>query len=154
MLVVVVINDYYMIIKFFKYIYNIIYMLCKNASSKRNSGAGFGVTSWIKAVNTTWGSARLLFLPRGVYAWIGSYAFHNQVNTGRAMIDIVCAFAWAHGFSCDHPQVIYDKALSSKNERVDRCVICGMRKKYSLKGNVDIARAGAKWRYVSIAESG
>ena len=131
-------------------------MQCKNVnvSFRNTTGAEHGATSWIRSANTPRESVQLLYLPRGIYAWIGSYAFHNKVNTGRAMIDIVCSFAWAHGFTCEHDMVIYDKALSTKNERVDRCLTCGMRRIYPLKGNVDIAKAGAKWRYVSIAESG
>ena len=121
--------------------------------SWRNIGAGIGVTNWTKNAGMWGRNAHLLYLPRGVYAWIGSYAYHNKTNTGRAMIEIICAFAWAHGFTCDHDEVLFDKASSKKGTRVDRCLACGMRRSYPVK-SADIVRNGAKWRYVSIAGDG
>ena len=94
--------------------------------------------------------SELLYLPRGVHFWMGSYSFDKDAKLGRVLIEVVCAFAWAHGFSCDHTQVIYDKKRSSKKMRVDRCLNCGMTKTYAVK-NANIAKSGAKWRYASIA---
>ena len=93
----------------------------------------------------------MLYLPRGIYAWIGSAAWERGAKIGRLLIEIVCKFAWESGFTCDHKEFNYDKKLSSKNVRIDKCGGCGMRRAYAPANG---AAGSAPWGYTCVSVVG
>jgi hypothetical protein len=71
----------------------------------------------------------MLYLPRGVSAWIAQRALEAEQDQGSFMIGIVTKYAWDHGFECNHPtyaQKLHKGAKPSLGAKpFFKCMVCG-----------------------------
>lgn len=79
----------------------------------------------------------MLYLPRGVSAFIAQRALEAEMDQGSFMIGIVTTWAHDHGFTCDHPryaQKLHKGAKPSLGAKpFFKCLVCG--EVYQKKGN-------------------
>lgn len=71
----------------------------------------------------------MLYLPLGIRNFLTKKALDRQVNYGRFLVEVASDWAWAHGYTCDHPEnmIQRDKDRSSDtNRNIWRCRVCGI----------------------------
>jgi len=82
----------------------------------------------------------MLWLPRGINAYITTVSAEKNAPMGNLLIEIVSMWAWCHGFRCDHP-LTYREFLhretqpNGKELRIFKCKFCGMLFSEEILGN-------------------
>jgi hypothetical protein len=71
----------------------------------------------------------VLYLPRGVDSFVAQRALEAEQDKGSFMIGIVTAWAFEHGFKCDHPKYAQKLHKGAKPglgaKPYFRCLVCG-----------------------------